>query len=90
MRRPGLRPLRGWIWAAVIIALLSFGRIAKPLRWAEACGDAGSSGLASSLRTPRPSAVDGPEYVEPWGLSPTGEHLGPGFRLEDHGLPLLR
>ncbi len=81
MRRPRFGPLTGVILAAVMMALISLGHIARPLAWAEGCG--------RELHTAPTSADGGPEFVDPWALSPTGEHLGPGFGLEDEGLPLL-
>ena len=78
------------MWAPIIMALLSLDQIVKPLEWVEACSHAGSSGFAMTLRTSRPSAVDSPEYVDPWRLSATGKHLGPEFGLAVQGVPLLR
>ncbi len=83
MRGRGFGPSKAVIWAAVAVALLGLSTIRRPLHGrAEACG-------RELLTAPATSANDGPDFVDPWALSPTGERLGPGFSLEEEGPPLL-
>jgi hypothetical protein len=89
MQRRGVGPSKATTRAAVVVALLTLGSLAGLLGWAEARGDNGSCLPGGGLSSAALTAGGDPEFVDPWELTPTGERLGPGFSLEDEGLPIL-